>query len=291
MLGAATLWSTGGLFIKAVSLDALGVTMWRSLLAGVAIAIAFRVRPFDPRRERWTTWSAAIAYAAMLLLFVSATKLTTAANAIFLQYTAPLYVLVAGAVFLAERPSRLDIATVFAALAGMALFFVGELEAADLGGNACAIGAGIAFAAFLIFLRLPGTPRESRGRAMVVGNVLLVLVAFVVNLARGSGESFTPGPADLAGLLWLGVIQIGMAYVLFGFGIAHVAALEATLIGMLEPVLNPVWVFIFLAESPGSWAVLGGAIIIAAVTSRTVISERRREDILVADYGEAAMGR
>ncbi|MEX0781716.1 MAG: DMT family transporter [Dehalococcoidia bacterium] len=89
MLGAAVLWSTGGLFIKAVSLDAFGVTMWRSLLAGVAIAVVMRVRPFTPWREGWITWGAAISYAAMLLLFVSATKLTTAANAIFLQYTAP----------------------------------------------------------------------------------------------------------------------------------------------------------------------------------------------------------
>ncbi len=289
MLGAAVLWSTGGLFIKAVSLDAFGLTMWRSLLAGLAIAVVMRVRPFAPWREGWITWGAAISYAAMLLLFVSATKLTTAANAIFLQYTAPLYVLVLGALFLSERPTRLDVATVFVAFAGMALFFVGQLDPSDLGGNICAIASGMAFASFLVFLRLPGCAAETRPRAMVLGNALLVIVTLAVNLARAETDVFTPGPADIAGLLWLGIIQIGFAYVLFGFGIAHIAALEATLIGMLEPVLNPIWVFIFLGETPGWWAALGGLVIIAAVTARTFISERRRPDILATEYHEAAV--
>jgi drug/metabolite transporter (DMT)-like permease len=289
MLGAAVLWSTGGLFIKAVSLDAFGVTMWRSLLAGIAIALVMRVRPFAPWRQGWITWGAAISYAAMLLLFVSATKLTTAANAIFLQYTAPLYVLVLGGILLNERPTRLDVLTVLVAFGGMGLFFVGQLDASDLGGNVAAIASGLAFAAFLVFLRLPGCAPEARPRAMVLGNALLVVVTLAVNLGRGSGEAFTPGLADAAGLIWLGVIQIGFAYVLFGFGIAHIAALEATLIGMLEPVLNPIWVFLFLGETPGWWAVLGGAIIIAAVASRTIISERRRPALLATEFHEAAV--
>jgi drug/metabolite transporter (DMT)-like permease len=289
MLGAAVLWSTGGLFIKAVSLDAFGVTMWRSLLAGVAIAVVMRVRPFSPWREGWITWGAAISYALMLLLFVSATKLTTAANAIFLQYTAPLYVLVLGTLFLSERPTRLDVVTVGVAFGGMALFFVGQLDATDLAGNACAIASGVAFASFLVFLRLPGCAPETRPRSMVLGNALLVAVTFGVTVARGTTETFTPGPADIAGLLWLGIVQIGLAYVLFGFGIAHIAALEATLIGMLEPVLNPIWVFIFLGETPGWWAVAGGLVIVAAVTSRTLISERRRADVLATEYHEAAV--
>ena len=124
---------------------------------------------------------------------------------------------------------------------------------------------------------------------MVLGNVLLAVAMLAVNVTRGDPEPFTPGVADVAGLLWLGIIQIGMAYVLFGFGIAHIAALEATLIGMLEPVLNPIWVFLFLGETPGWWAALGGVIIVAAVTSRTVISERRRADVLAAEYGELAI--
>lgn len=113
---------------------------------------------------------------------------------------------------------------------------------------------------------------------MLLGNILLVLGLLAANLVRGSSAPFTPDISDLFGLAFLGVIQIGLAYLLFGFGVAHVQALEASLIGMLEPVLNPVWVLIFLGETPGWWAVLGGAIIVAAVAVRTAISERRRSD-------------
>lgn len=112
----------------------------------------------------------------------------------------------------------------------------------------------------------------------MLGNILLVVGLLVVNLARGSSAPFTPDLSDLFGLAFLGVVQIGFAYLLFGFGVAHVQALEASLIGMLEPVLNPVWVFIFLGETPGWWAVLGGAIIVAAVSARTAVSERGRAD-------------
>jgi len=112
----------------------------------------------------------------------------------------------------------------------------------------------------------------------VLGNILLVVGLLAVNLGRGSSEPFTPGLADIGGLVFLGVVQIGFAYLLFGFGVAHVQALEASLIGMLEPVLNPVWVFLFLGETPGWWAVLGGAIIVCAVAARTIANERGRAD-------------
>ncbi|MCC7364805.1 MAG: DMT family transporter [Dehalococcoidia bacterium] len=276
VLGAAVLWSSGGLFIKWVELDALGVTMWRSLFAAIAIAALTRTLAPLPWRAGWLTWALAVSYALMLVFFVSATKLTTAANAIFLQYTAPLYVLVFGRFLLTERPSRVDLACVGVAFGGMGLFFVGRLETDDLWGNVCAVTSGAAFAVFLTLLRRPECGATTRPRAMTFGNLLLVVSLAAVNIGRGEASAFTPGAADLAGLLFLGVLQIGLAYVFFGFGIQHVQALEASLIGMLEPVLNPVWVFIFLGETPGWWAVAGGAIIVAAVTVRTVIAERRR---------------
>ncbi|MGE5597115.1 MAG: DMT family transporter [Hyphomicrobiales bacterium] len=276
VLGAAILWSTGGLFIKWVDLDALGVTMWRSLLASISIAVLMRTGVPNPLRTGRLEWILAVSYALMLVLFVTATKLTTAANAIFLQYTAPLYVLVLGRFLLEEPPSGADLACVAVAFGGMALFFVGRLETDDLWGNVSAVTSGMAFAVFLTLLRRRDCPPEVRPRSMVLGNALLVVSLLVVNLGRGAGDAFTPDPGDIAGLAFLGIIQIGLAYVLFGFGIAHVQALEASLIGMLEPVLNPVWVFLFLGETPGWWAVVGGAVIIAAVTVRTVISERRR---------------
>ncbi len=272
---AAILWSTGGLLIKWVSLDALGVTMWRALFATVAIAMLGRA-PF-PRPWKTTRlgWALAVSYAATLLLFVSGTKLTTAANAIFLQYTAPLYALFLSAILLKERPTKVELVTVAVALGGMGLFFVGRLEPRDTAGNLCAIASGVAMAFLFVLLRMPNCTPAMRPQSMVLGNLLLVVGLGAVNLARRDVSLFTPGPADLAGLAFLGIIQIGLAYVLFSYGIARVGAAEALLIGMIEPVLNPVWVFLVLGEAPGWWAVLGGLVIVAAVAGRTIASERR----------------
>lgn len=274
VLGAAVLWSTGGLFIKWVSLDALGVTMWRSGFAALTILVVVRPRPVWPRQVSRLTWAIAVTYALTLVMFVAATKLTTAANAIFLQYTAPVYLLFAGPLLLRERVTRLDVATVVVAFGGMSLFFVGRFEGNALGGNLLAAASGVTLAAMFLLLRAPGCTQETRHLAMLLGNLLLVAALVPVNLARGETALFAPTPGDLAGLVFLGVVQIGFAYLLFGYAMRTVPALEASLIGMLEPVLNPVWVFLVLGETPGWWAVLGGAIIIGAVTFRTWVTER-----------------
>ncbi len=276
VLASAMLWSSGGLFIKWVSLDAFGVTMWRSLFAGITIAVLSGVGLSSLRRASRFEWTVALSYAVMLLLFVMATKLTTAANAIFLQYTAPLHVLYLAPLLLGERSARIDLLCLAVAFGGMALFFVGRLEASDTAGNLCALGSGVGFALFLTLLRRPECGVRSRPRAMVLGNALLAAGTLLFNAARGQGSAFTPDLPDMGGLLFLGVIQIGLAYVLFAFGIARVQVLEAGLIGMLEPVLNPVWVFFALGERPGWWAVLGGAVIVTAVLVRTFVAERGR---------------
>jgi drug/metabolite transporter (DMT)-like permease len=275
VLAAAVLWSTGGVFIKWISLDAFGITLWRSLLAGLTLAAVLGVAPRPPWRERGIVWAMALSYAAMLLLFVIATKLTTSANAIFLQYTAPLYVLILSRWLIDEPPRRFDIVALAAAFGGMALFFVGRLDAGHLGGSLCAIASGVAFAVFLALLRHPRCDARSRPAAMVWGNALLVLVAIPVVLIY-EPSAFTPGLKDASGLAFLGVVQIGLAYVVFTHGIGRVRALEASLVGMLEPVLNPVWVLLFLGERPGWWALAGGAIVIGAVAARTVFAERAR---------------
>lgn len=274
VLGAAVLWSTGGLFIKWVSLDALGVTMWRSLFAAITIALLVRPRVPVPWRTHPLVWAIAIAYGLTLVMFVAATKLTTAANAIFLQYTAPVYLLLAGPLILRERVTRLDVATVAVAFGGMSLFFVGRFDGSAMGGNLLAAASGVTLAAMFLLLRAPGCTAETRPLAMFIGNVLLVLSLGLVNLLRAEWSLFTPSLRDIAGLLFLGVVQIGFAYLLFGYAMRTIPALEASLIGMLEPVLNPVWVFLVLGETPGWWAALGGAIIVAAITARTVRTER-----------------
>jgi DME family drug/metabolite transporter len=259
--------------------------MWRSLLAGATIYLIARPPLVSPWKAGWLTWALAVSYALTLVMFVSATKLTTAANAIFLQYTAPLYLLVLGAVFLNERASKLDLATVAVAFGGMGLFFVGRLEPRDTAGNVLAAASGVTLAVMFTLFRLPACRPEQRPQSMFYGNVLLVVGLLAVNLGRREWGMFQPGLADVAGLMFLGIVQIGIAYLLFGFGVARVGALEASLIGMIEPVLNPVWVFLALGERPGWWAVLGGAIIITAVTARTVTVERRRPVVPREDFG------
>lgn len=274
VLAAAILWSTGGLFIKWVSLDALAVTMWRSFFAAITIAILVKPRADFPWRSSPVTWAIAATYALTLVMFVAATKLTTAANAIFLQYTAPVYLLFAGPLLLRERATRLDTATVFLAFGGMSLFFVGRIQGDAFGGNLLAAASGVTLAAMFLLLRTPGCSEATRPLAMLLGNLVLVAALLPVNLVREPDGTLFPSLRDLAGLLFLGVVQIGFAYLLFGYAMRTVAALEASLIGMLEPVLNPLWVYLVLGETPGPWAVVGGAIIVGAVAYRTWRTER-----------------
>jgi drug/metabolite transporter (DMT)-like permease len=274
VVAGAALWSAGGLFIKWVSLDAIGVTMWRSLFAGVTIGLVSGVGFGVLGRASRFEWYVALSYGAMLFFFVLATKLTTAANAIFLQYTAPLHTLWLSRFLLAERPTRGEFACLAVAFGGMGLFFVGRFEAQDLWGIVAALASGLGFGLFFTLLRRPECGTLTRPRSMVLGNGVLCLVALAVNAGRSEGAAFTPGLADLGALLFLGVIQIGLAYVIFSYGIARVRAVEAGLIGMLEPVLNPFWVFLALGETPGWWAVAGGTVIIAAVLVRAIAAER-----------------
>ncbi|MFQ5381418.1 MAG: DMT family transporter [Dehalococcoidia bacterium] len=276
VLCAALLWSTGGLFIKWVDLDVLSISWWRAAFAYVTVLIVSRPGLRAPWREDPVTWGIAISYSAVLILFVAATRLTTAANAIFLQYTAPIYLIGTSVVFLRERITALDLATVAVAVGGMALFFVERLDAGATRGNLLALCSGLSLAAMFTFFRHPRCTPDTRPRAMALGNALMVIGLLAVNTGRGAWSGFAPDPSDLFGVAFLGAAQIGLGYAIFGFGIARVAALEASLIGMLEPVLNPVWVFVFLGESPGWWGVVGGAVIIGAVTVRTVLVERGR---------------
>ncbi len=265
--GAAVLWSSGGLFIKLAPMPALAVAFGRALVTALFYALVVRPRM---RSARWTT---ALAYAAMILTFVSATKLTTAANAIFLQYTGPAYVLLLSPLVLREPFRRLDAACVALSLAGMSLFFVGKVEAGQLAGNLLGALSGIFFALTVLLLR-----RDARGEAgdslpsMTLGNLLAAAVA--LPFAIGPMRALTLTGAGV--LLYLGVVQMGIAYMLFNRGLKHVAAAEASLISMLEPVLNPVWVLLGTGERPGPWAILGGAIVVAAVVLRTALQEPER---------------
>ena len=265
VLGAAILWSTGGLFIKATHLSAFELSFGRSLLGAITIAIFTRKEGLGINRISAIT---SVLYAALLILFVLATKLTTAANAIFLQYTAPVYVLILEPLFYKEKFRGRDFATVAACLVGMSLFFVGKLRPEDVSGNVLALASGVCFALFFLLLRHSKARNVNRASSAIYGNLISVLIcapAFFGAVQRGIS------PRDFACIAYLGIVQIGIAYVLFTLAMARgVRSLDAGIIGYVEPVLNPVWVFLFIGERPGVWAIVGGAIIIASVVMHTL---------------------
>ena len=271
VLGAAILWSTGGLFIKATHLSAFELSFGRSLLAAITIAIFTWREGFGINSVSAIT---SILYAALLLLFVLATKLTTAANAIFLQYTAPVYVLILEPIFYKEKFRLRDLVTVAACVAGMSLFFVGKLRPQDVNGNLLALASGVCFALFFLLLRHSKARDVNRASSAIYGNLLVVLIcapAFFGALQRGIDAS------DFARISYLGIIQIGFAYLLFTLAMARgVRSLDAGIIGYVEPVLNPIWVFLFLGERPSGWASVGGAIIIASVIAHMLLETKSK---------------
>jgi drug/metabolite transporter (DMT)-like permease len=259
--GAALLWSSGGLFIKLAPLPPLAVAFGRSLIAGAFYLAVFRP---DLRAARWST---AASYAGCIVSFVVATKLTTAANAIFLQYAAPAYVLLLSRWLLQETLRPLDLGCVALSLLGMSLFFAGKVEAGQALGNALGVVSGVFFALTIVFLRRDA--RDGRGDALpstALGNLLAAAVT--LPFAAGSFSGLTWTGAGV--LLYLGVVQLGVAYWLFARGVRRVPAAEASLISMLEPVLNPLWVLMGTGEKPGPWALAGGAIVLGAVVVRAV---------------------
>jgi drug/metabolite transporter (DMT)-like permease len=253
------LWSTGGLLIKNVDSNPLAISGMRSIIAAVVILIALGKPKF--------TWSfaqiaSAVAYTATVILFVSANKMTTAANAILLQSTAPIYVALLSAWVLKEKAMLLDWITIVTVFGGMALFFFEKLDTRGMVGNVMAVASGITFALFNIFMRLQkdGSPVES----VLLGNIL----AAAVGIPFLSGS--LPSLSGWVSLIILGVAQLGLSYIFYSEAIKHSTALEAILILMIEPILSPVWVFLFMGEIPGRLPMMGGAIVIGAITIRFI---------------------
>ena len=218
---------------------------------------------------------AAIAYAACTVLFVVATKLTTAANAILLQYTAPVYIALFGSWFLGERTTRRDWITIVVVLGGMTLFFADGLQLSHVLGNLIAVGSGIGFAAMTILLRKQ--KNSSAAESIILGN----LIGGVIGLPAIVHAPSLPIAGWLA-LLTLGVVQLGFSYFLYARAIKHVTALEAVLIPVVEPILNPVWTLLALSERPSFWSIIGGAVVLSAVTWRALSSLRRTRETEVA---------
>jgi drug/metabolite transporter (DMT)-like permease len=334
---AVMLWSTGGLFIKLTTLDAYQVTFFRSLLAGITVLALTRRQGLRINAFGILT---SIIYATLLFLFVWATKKTTAANAIFLQYTAPIYILILAPFVIGEKFHWRDLITVIFCIGGMSLFFVGKLEISDYQGNIAALFSGVFLGLYIMLLKHPRavgnaergtrnaesvsreagdtskasnpgrknsafrtpqsalsedsafrTPQSALSEdsafrtphsafqktnpaiAVIYGNFLLA----IVTLPSGIAAVPVMVPLDWFSVTFLGVIQIGISYILFIRGVTGgTRPLDASIIGFIEPLLNPVWVFLFVGEQPSRWAILGGVIIIATVVSHTLVQYRSK---------------
>ena len=267
MVATAFLWSIAGLFIKVIDWHPFAIAAARSAVSSLVL-LAWLKRP----RIHWSPaqLGAALAQTATMLLFVTANKTTTAANAILLQYIGPVFTAIIGAWLLKER-TRWEhwVSFVFVA-GGMVLLFMDKLGGGRLLGNVLAVLSGLAFSFCFVFLRMQkdASPLES----MLLAHWFTAAIGLAVSL-------FLPLPVftwKAAGAIAaLGLFQVGVAAILFAAAIKRITAVLANLIAVIEPVFNPVWVFLALGERPGLNALAGGAIIIAAVTGAAIISARR----------------
>jgi drug/metabolite transporter (DMT)-like permease len=267
LLLASLGWSLAGVLFKLVDWPPLAAAGGRGLIAALFL-VAVRGRALHLRLNRLQL-ATALAYAGCTILFAVANKLTTAANAILLQYTAPVWIALAGAWFLGERATRADWLTIAACFGGMALFLYEGLQLNSLAGILVALASGVFFAAMILLLRRQkdGSPLE----AIILGNLL----GFVIGLPA-MWSAGLPSAGSAGALLLLGVVQLGIPYLLYSRAIPHVTALEAALLPVIEPILNPVWVMLVVGERPAPLSLLGGAIVLGAVTWRALDSLRDR---------------
>ena len=258
---AGALWSLGGLLIKSIPWPPLAISGLRGGIAAVVIYL------FSKGNELTLSKSKIIAacfYALVVTLFVMANKLTTAGNAILLQYTAPIYVALFGYMFLGERSTIVDWVTIIILLIGLGLFFIDDLSLDGFIGNIFAILSGMSFAALTLLLRKQKD--DSPSDSVLLGNMLTLIIGLPV---IATSITFEAKPMIL--ILVLGVFQLGIPYIFYTTAIKHVTALDAIIFPIIEPILNPILVFFILGETLGPWAFLGGALVLGGVIVRGIL--------------------
>jgi drug/metabolite transporter (DMT)-like permease len=275
LVAAAVLFSTGGAVIKSATLTAVQVACFRSGVAAIALLLAL------PESRRWSSrlMLPSLAYAATLVLFSLSTRLTTAANAIFLQSTAPLYLLIIGPVFLREPIRRSDLFVALAVTPGMILLFVGSEPAVATApnpplGNILAAVSGLTWALSVTGLRFTARAADSNAAVATValGNIVAFLATLPVALPLNHVSA-----ADAAVVLYLGIFQIGLAYICVTTAIRYVPAFEASIVLLLEPVLNPIWTWLVHGERAGPWTLAGAALILLSTLLKTIFGVKLLE--------------
>lgn len=268
MLLCAALWSIAGIFIKLIPWNSIVIAGLRSLIAGLVMFVYMRARGIGFTADRRSLAGGA-ALCLTLTCFVAANKLTTAANSIVLQFTAPMFIVVFSALFLKKRFSRADVLAVVLTMAGISLFFFDQLTPGHLAGNCVAIFAGMAFACY--YMSLEGASESQRMSAILIAHGLTFLVGLPFTFVYPPELSAAP----VACILVLGVVQLGIPYVLLGRASGACPPLACSLLGAVEPLLNPVWVFIFDGEAPDLWALIGGVVVVATITVWCVYGDLR----------------
>jgi drug/metabolite transporter (DMT)-like permease len=258
---ATTLFSTGGVLVKMITAHPMAIAGLRSLLA---IPILFVVLKKPRFTFSLTQMGAALAYAGVVMGFVVATKLTTAANAVILQYTSPIFVALLAWWVLGEKVTWVDWLTVVLVMGGVILFFLDKVSLGGLTGNILAVGSGAGFAVMLVLLR-----KQKEGslvESMILGNVITAVIGIPL-MFRGAPHGF-----DWLWIVVLGVFQLGLPFALYSWTIRILTSLETVIIKGIEPILNPIWVYLFIGEKPGSWALAGALIVFTTVTARSIWS-------------------
>jgi drug/metabolite transporter, DME family len=268
VFAAAILFSTGGAGIKAAAFTGLQVSALRSGIAALILLLLLRGKVvLSPAMI-----ATGVVYAATVTLFVLSTKLTTAANAIFLQATAPLYLLLLGPLILSERFRGRDVLFLVGVAIGLVLCVIGQPAPSTTApdpatGNTLALICSVTWAFTLLGLRYVqrNAPHSVGLSAVALGNLFASLAAFPFAWPLPSATA-----VEWATIVYLGVCQIGLAYVFLTAAIRVLPALEVSLLLLIEPVLNPTWTWLIRGENPGAYTIVGGAIIIAATAIKSV---------------------
>ena len=270
MIVCAMLWSIAGIFLKLLPWNGLAAASLRSLFAGITIGIYMLIRHirFSVTRE---TLRAGLLTGSVYLCFTAANKLTTAANAIVLQFTAPAFIVVFSAILYGKKIRRADLAAVLAVLSGIALFFFDQLGPSTAVGNLVAIAAGMFMAG--MFMAVDRLESKERFSAVLLGQCF----AFLVGLPAVILTKPVLNAVTVSSILVLGIFQLGISYILYVKASTSCPALACCLLSAVEPLLNPVWVMIFDGETPGIYAMIGGVIVITAVTLWTIWDGKQKE--------------
>ncbi len=291
VIAAAVLWSGGGIGVKSIDLPPLAIAGYRALFAIPVMALDAVLRArrnrarLAPLFRRWRVWGAALSYALMVVTFVISAKIGSPSNAILIQYSGPIYVAIFAWPILHEKLRFADGFAIVGCLLGLAIFFGGKLAPGELAGNAFAVLSSFGFAGLPLFMLAEERALRDRPAGSTEGTSISLAettVAPIVSMTLGNAiaalicvpavASHRPSGGDLGILFLLGTFQIGVPYILYGIAVRHLRAVESSLLATVEPLLTPLWLFLFQAEIPGKSALFGGGVIVSAVALQSLAS-------------------